>query len=93
MVVASENEKVANEIRDIFMNENLRVYTSLDVKGVELGGALKNIIAFSCNHISILFAFSCNIRHSKLAFSCNISIFKLAFSCTSHYNIKMQENI
>ena len=46
MVIASEGEKIANEIRDIFMNENLRVYTSSDVKGVELGGALKNIIAF-----------------------------------------------
>ena len=46
MVIASENEKIANELRDIFMNENLRVYTSKDVKGVELGGALKNIIAF-----------------------------------------------
>jgi glycerol-3-phosphate dehydrogenase (NAD(P)+) len=28
------------------MNEQMRVYTSKDVKGVELGGALKNIIAF-----------------------------------------------
>ena len=46
MVIASEDEKLADEIRDIFMNENLRVYTSKDVKGVELGGALKNIIAF-----------------------------------------------
>lgn len=46
MVIASEDEKIANELRDIFMNENLRVYTSTDVKGVELGGALKNIIAF-----------------------------------------------
>ncbi len=46
MVIASEDEKVADEISDIFMNENLRVYTSSDVKGVELGGALKNIIAF-----------------------------------------------
>lgn len=46
MVIAAENEEVANELRDIFMNENLRVYTSKDVKGVELGGALKNIIAF-----------------------------------------------
>ena len=46
MVIASEDEDLANEIRDIFMNENLRVYTSKDVKGVELGGALKNIIAF-----------------------------------------------
>lgn len=46
MVIASEDEEIANELRDIFMNENLRVYTSKDVKGVELGGALKNIIAF-----------------------------------------------
>ena len=28
------------------MSENMRIYTSDDVKGVELGGALKNIIAF-----------------------------------------------
>ena len=28
------------------MNETIRIYTSTDVKGVELGGALKNIIAF-----------------------------------------------
>ena len=46
MVIASEDEEIANKLRDIFMNENLRVYTSKDVKGVELGGALKNIIAF-----------------------------------------------
>ncbi len=46
MVIASEKEEIANELRDIFMNENLRVYTSKDLKGVELGGALKNIIAF-----------------------------------------------
>ncbi len=46
MVIAAHNIELANELRDIFMNENLRVYTSTDVKGVELGGALKNIIAF-----------------------------------------------
>lgn len=46
MVIASENMQIADELRDIFMNENLRVYTSSDVRGVELGGALKNIIAF-----------------------------------------------
>ena len=46
IVIASENIKIADEIRDIFMNENLRIYTSTDITGVELGGALKNIIAF-----------------------------------------------
>ena len=46
MVAASHDKEVALKVQDIFMNENLRVYTSDDVKGVELGGALKNIIAF-----------------------------------------------
>ena len=46
IVIAAKNMEIANEIRDIFMNENLRIYTSDDVVGVELGGALKNIIAF-----------------------------------------------
>lgn len=46
MVVASENEKLQEEIRSLFMNEKMRIYTSFDIKGVELGGALKNIIAF-----------------------------------------------
>lgn len=46
MVVASEDEKLSDKLQELFMNENMRVYTSTDVKGVELGGALKNIIAF-----------------------------------------------
>ena len=33
-------------VQDEFMNDRLRIYTCDDVKGVELGGALKNIIAF-----------------------------------------------
>lgn len=46
MVVASENEELNDTLQGLFMNEKMRVYTSSDVKGVELGGALKNIIAF-----------------------------------------------
>ncbi len=46
MVVASDDEKLSNEIQNLFMCDTMRVYTSNDVKGVELGGALKNIIAF-----------------------------------------------
>ncbi len=46
MVVASCDESLCNQIQEIFMNENMRIYTSSDIKGVELGGALKNIIAF-----------------------------------------------
>ncbi len=46
MVVAAKDEDLQEEIRSIFMNEKMRIYTSFDIKGVELGGALKNIIAF-----------------------------------------------
>ncbi len=46
MVVAAKEEDLQEEIRSIFMNEKMRIYTSFDIKGVELGGALKNIIAF-----------------------------------------------
>lgn len=46
LVVASKYDAVLKMVQDIFMSEKMRVYTSRDVKGVELGGALKNIIAF-----------------------------------------------
>lgn len=46
MVIASKDEEILNMIQDTFMSPELRVYTSTDVKGVELGGAFKNIIAF-----------------------------------------------
>lgn len=46
IVVASKDGEILKQVQDIFMSETLRVYTSRDVRGVELGGALKNIIAF-----------------------------------------------
>ena len=54
LVIASENEDVTKQIQDLFMCENLRVYTSTDVKGVELGGGLKNIIAFCAGIVTEL---------------------------------------
>nr|WP_312651446.1 NAD(P)H-dependent glycerol-3-phosphate dehydrogenase [Aminipila sp.] len=45
VVVASADIKLAEYVQDIFMTDKFRVYTSSDVIGVELGGALKNIIA------------------------------------------------
>ncbi len=46
IVIASKYEEVLKNIQSSFMSETMRIYTSHDVKGVELGGALKNIIAF-----------------------------------------------
>lgn len=45
IVATSEDMEVAEKIQDVFMTEDFRVYTNTDVVGVELGGALKNIIA------------------------------------------------
>ena len=45
MATASRDLKAAEAIQDLFMTERFRVYTTDDVVGVELGGALKNIIA------------------------------------------------
>ncbi|MYC29777.1 MAG: NAD(P)-dependent glycerol-3-phosphate dehydrogenase [Chloroflexi bacterium] len=44
-VVASGNEEKAAYVQELLMSPTLRVYTSEDVTGVELGGTLKNIIA------------------------------------------------
>ena len=46
LVIASKHQNILKLIQDTFMSEKMRIYTSNDVKGVELGGALKNIIAF-----------------------------------------------
>ena len=52
LVIASNDEEVKHIVMDTFKSKTLRIYSSSDVKGVELGGALKNIIAF-CAGISV----------------------------------------
>ncbi len=52
LVIASEDERVKEYIIDAFRSPVMRIYTSKDIKGVELGGALKNIIAF-CAGIAV----------------------------------------
>ncbi len=46
--VASTDEEISLTIQQIFKNTNLRIYRSKDLRGVELAGALKNIIAIAC---------------------------------------------
>lgn len=47
VVVSSENMDVAKQVQDLFMTERFRVYTNDDIVGVEIGGAVKNIIALA----------------------------------------------
>lgn len=48
MVAASENKESAKYIQEELGGRTLRIYLNDDVKGCELGGALKNIIALCC---------------------------------------------
>lgn len=60
-VAVSENAAAAKYVQDIFMTDNFRVYTSSDIIGVEMGGALKNIIAL-CAGISDGLGFGDNTK-------------------------------
>jgi glycerol-3-phosphate dehydrogenase (NAD(P)+) len=47
VVVAGFNQKVTGEVQRVFMTPYFRVYTNSDIRGVELGGSLKNVIAIA----------------------------------------------
>ena len=47
VVVGAKYRKTAEYLQGVFMNEVFRVYTSSDMLGIELGGALKNVIALA----------------------------------------------
>jgi hypothetical protein len=47
VVVASESDKFANQVAELFGSQTFRVFTSRDVVGVEIGGAVKNVIAIA----------------------------------------------
>ena len=47
VVAGAKTRKTAEHIQNVFMNKVFRVYTSPDMMGMELGGALKNVIALA----------------------------------------------
>ena len=47
IVAGNKKRSTAEYIQNLFMNEVFRVYTSPDVLGMELGGALKNVVALA----------------------------------------------
>jgi glycerol-3-phosphate dehydrogenase (NAD(P)+) len=51
IVIASEDRKIAQSVQEAFSSKSLRLYTSTDVVGVELGGAIKNVIEIAAGVI------------------------------------------
>lgn len=47
IVVGAKSKATAEYIQELFMNEVFRVYVSSDILGMELGGALKNVVALA----------------------------------------------
>jgi glycerol-3-phosphate dehydrogenase (NAD(P)+) len=61
VTLASSNEGLARHLQELFSTEYFRVYTTRDVVGVELGGALKNVIAIGAG-VSDGLGFGSNAR-------------------------------
>ncbi|OOM72245.1 glycerol-3-phosphate dehydrogenase [Clostridium puniceum] len=51
IVSTSKDMKYAADVQDLFMNSYFRIYTNDDIIGVEIGGAVKNIIALAAGVI------------------------------------------
>lgn len=47
IISSSTDYKAAKQVQDVFTNEFFRVYTNNDVRGIELCGAIKNVIALA----------------------------------------------
>jgi glycerol-3-phosphate dehydrogenase (NAD(P)+) len=65
VVAASQGKDICRQIQTMFSTDRFRVYTNQDVTGVELGGALKNIIAIAAG-ISDGLGFGTNTKAALL---------------------------
>lgn len=61
LTVAADSQEIADEVADWLHSDRVRAYTSDDVKGVQLGGAIKNVLAVAAG-ISDGLGFGANAR-------------------------------
>lgn len=78
-VVASEQDQIASRVQDLFLSKYFRVYKNSDVIGVELGGALKNILAVGAG-ISDGLGFGDNAKSSLITRGLS-EVNRLAVAC------------
>src|SRR6185437_15841641 len=79
VTIASHDLKLAAHIQREFASSTLRLYTNEDVTGVELGGALKNVIAIAAGAVNGL-----NLGHNSIAALITrgiVEITRLAVAC------------
>jgi len=87
VTLASRNKELATYLQELFSTDYFRVYTTQDVIGVELGGALKNVIAIAAG-ISDGLGFGFNARAALLTRGLaeitrlGVSIGDLILTCT-----------
>lgn len=82
VTVAFSDHRIAQFIQQEFISESLRIYTSTDVIGVELGGALKNVIAIAAG-----VAVGVGLGHNSTAALITrgiAEITRLAIACGGH---------
>lgn len=48
VTIAAKNKEVARDLQDVLGVKNFRPYVTSDIKGAQLGGAIKNVIAIAC---------------------------------------------
>ncbi len=83
VVIACENQQLARELQVAFSNEYFRVYTCEDVLGVEISGAVKNVIAIAAGVIDGLGRWH-NAKAALITRGLHeIGKFGLAFGCKS----------
>lgn len=82
IVAASENPDVAQTVQNLFVRPTFRVYTSADLLGVELGGALKNVIAIAAGMADGL-GFGDNTK-AAIVTRAIVEIRRLGVACGAH---------
>ena len=84
IVSACEDQKVAEFVQNVFFNTCMRVYTNEDVLGVELCGAMKNVIALAAG-IAVGLGFGDNTKAALMTRGiAEITRLGLAMGCREH---------
>ena len=75
IVSASKDMEAARFVQTVFTNNVMRVYTNEDIKGVELSGAMKNVIALGVGIAALITRGIAELARLGVAMGCNVHTF------------------